>query len=223
MRAARAGQASRAHGRARTGAVPAAEKGPRLYTHYPRYPQADSAWTDSDSVTASGCGRDDLPATEESLPSHSPGGCLVPSSDGDRLKRTAGRLTKPQRSGRGRACPSANAKAAGFDQRPSEPGPSSDGKGTGPGPTAFGPAERSGRTPDLRIQDQPGGKRCLRTGALPPARTELRLPIGRAGPGFGPGAANQAWTRGLGSWPCQAEPEASAEDPAGGEFTGFGP
>jgi biotin operon repressor len=85
--------------------------------------------------------RDDLPATEESLPSHSPGGCLVPSSDGDRLKRTAGRLTKPQRSGRGRACPSANAKAAGFVKRPSEPGSPSGESGTGPGPRAFGPAE----------------------------------------------------------------------------------
>ena len=40
---------------------------------------------------------------------------------GGRRKRTAGRLTKPPRSGRGRACPSAYAKAAGFVKRPSEP------------------------------------------------------------------------------------------------------
>jgi hypothetical protein len=32
-------------------------------------------------MTASGRGRDDPPATEVSLPSHGPGGCLIPSSD----------------------------------------------------------------------------------------------------------------------------------------------
>ena len=160
------------------------------YARYPRYPQADSTWSDSDSMTASGCGRDDPPATEVSLPSHSPGGCLVPSSDGDRLKRTAGRLTKPPRCGRGRACPSADAKAAGFVKRPSGTDTPSGEFGTGAGPKAFGPEERPGRTPDPRIQDQPGRKRCLRTSALPPARKELRLRRGRAGPGFGPGAAN---------------------------------
>lgn len=148
-------------------------------------------------MTASSRGRDDLPATEESLPSHSPGGCLVPSSDGDRLKRTAGRLTKPLRSGRGRACPSAIAKAAGFDQRPSGPGPSSDGKGTGTGPKAFGPADRPGRTPDLRIQDQPGGKRCLRAGALPPARKELRLRTWSGRTGFRPGSCEPGVDPGL--------------------------
>jgi len=85
MRAARAGQAARAcarslRGRAGRARKPAFCRAP-TYAHYPRYPQAESAWCDSDSVTASGCGRDDLPATEESLPSHSPGGCLTPSSD----------------------------------------------------------------------------------------------------------------------------------------------
>jgi len=60
----------------------------------------------------------------------------------------AGRLTKPPRGGRWRACPSADAKAVGFVKRPSEP-------------RAFGLEEPAGRTPDLRVQDQPGGKRDL--------------------------------------------------------------
>ena len=41
------------------------------YAHYPRYPQAESAWCDSGIMTASGRGRDDRPAAVESLPSHS--------------------------------------------------------------------------------------------------------------------------------------------------------
>ncbi len=171
------------------------------YARYPHYPQADSAWSKSDSMTASGCGRDDLPATEESLPSHSPGGRLVERLRTGSLerKRTAGRLTKPRRwrtmaglpfsgceSGRLRKAPIRNRHAFGF-------------AGTGAGPTVFGPAERPGGTPDLRIQDQPGRKRCLRAGALPPAQKGLRFRRGRAGPGFGPGAANKVWTQGFGS------------------------
>src|SRR6476661_6331108 len=42
-----------------------------IYPRYPRYPQAVCAWTDSLFMTAIGRGRDDLPATGESLPSHS--------------------------------------------------------------------------------------------------------------------------------------------------------
>ncbi len=91
------------------------------------------------------------------------------------------------------------------------------GKGTGTGPKAFGPAERTGGTPDLRIQDRPGRKRCLRASALPPVRKGLRFRRGRAGPGFGLGAANPVWTQGFGSWPCQGGTKASAEDPAGRE------
>ena len=88
--------------------------------------------------------------------------------------------------------------------------------GTGTGPKVFGPAERTGRTPDLRIQDQPGRRRCLRTGALPPAQKELRLRRGRAGPGFGPGAANQTGPRASAHGPSGGT-KASAEDPAGGD------
>jgi hypothetical protein len=163
-------------------------------------------------VTASWRGRDEPPATGASLPSHSPGGRLADRFRTGCLerKRTAGRLTKPPRSGRGRACPSANAKAAGFDQRPSGPR------------TAFGPeGDRPGRTPDLRIRDQPGSKRCLRASALPPAQKELRLRRGRAGPGFGPGAANQAGP-GVSAHGLSGGTEALAEDPAGRENGSFG-
>jgi hypothetical protein len=56
------------------------DKRPASYARYPCYPQADSAWNAPAFVTAMGRGRDDLPATEDSLPSHSPGqdraGCL---------------------------------------------------------------------------------------------------------------------------------------------------
>ena len=79
-----------------------------------------------------------------------------------------------------------------------------------------------GRTPDLRIQDQPGRKRCLRTSALPPAQKELRLRRGRAGPGFGPGAANQAGPR-ASAHGLPGGTKASAEDPVGGDVEDFGP
>ena len=63
---------------------------------------------------------------------------------------------------------------------------------SGPAPDQRPSGQRNGpgRTPDPRIQDQPGRKRCLRTSALPQAQKELRLRRGRAGPGFGAGAAN---------------------------------
>lgn len=67
----------------------------RSYARYTHYPQAESAWNPRTIVTLSRCGRDNLPATEGRLPSHSPGrDRLSPSGDG-RSKRKAGRLTKP--------------------------------------------------------------------------------------------------------------------------------
>ena len=130
---------------------------------------------------------------------------------GGRQERTAGRLTKPPHSGRGRACPSADARAAGFAQRPSGT-LEAFGRTGNRIPDQGSPDRRNGTggTPDLRIEDQPGRKRDLRIGALPPAQKGLRLRRGRAGPGFGPGAANQAAPRGFGLMDRQAEPEASA-------------
>jgi len=100
-------------------------------------------------MTALVGGRDDPSETKESLPSHSrslrPG--RSPSGGRTDLRHKAGRLTKPPRGGRWRACPSADAKAAGFVKRPSgTKGLRAGGTGTG------------GR-PDLRVKDLPGRKR----------------------------------------------------------------
>ena len=226
MRAWRAGQAARAGGgTAQRGGRRAPKRGrdeARSYARYPRYPQAESAWCDSESVTASRCGRDDLPATEESLPSHSPGGRLVPSSDwrpaeadGRAADEAAAMRTRTGLpfsgcdGGRLREAPIRNLK------RPSGT------TGTGTGPKVFGPEERTGGTPDLRIQDQPGRKRCLRTSALPPAQKELRFRRGRAGPasarelrtGMDPRLRLMAMSGGT---------RASARDPAGRALRCFG-
>lgn len=97
MRAARPGQAVRAPGPARARARRFGRSSePRSYARYPHYPQAESAWNAGTIVTLSGCGRDNLPATEGRLPSHSPGRDRPPAFGPARgSKRKAGRLTKP--------------------------------------------------------------------------------------------------------------------------------
>jgi hypothetical protein len=109
MRLARAGQA--VHWR---------RSGAGFYPRYPRYPHAHYAWTDSLFMTAFRGGRDDLPATGESLPSHS-----LSQSQAGRL-RAAGQVEAKGRAAdeaaarrKLRACPLADAKAAGFVKRPS--------------------------------------------------------------------------------------------------------
>jgi hypothetical protein len=176
--------------------VPAA----RTYARYPRYPQAICAWSDSESVTASGCGRDDPPATEVSLPSHSPGGCLAPSSDrwpaeadGRAADEAAAMRTRTGLpfsgcgGGRLRTAPIRDLNGLRARQEPA------------PDQRPSGLRNGTGRTPALRSQDQPGRKRCLRASALPPAQKELRFRRGRAGPGFGPGAAKPAWLQRFGA------------------------
>jgi hypothetical protein len=140
----------------------------RIYPRYPRYPHADSAWTDSLFMTANGGGRDDLPATGESLPSHS-----LSQSQAGRL-RVAGRVEAKGRAAdeaaarrKLRACPLADAKAAGFE--------SAHGF-----QAAFGHVgDHPGGTPDLRVQDQPGGKRDF--GPLRRHRRRKRFGAGFAG------------------------------------------
>ena len=227
MRASRAGQAARARAaeplRGGAHAVKPHRFGGRTYAHYPRYPQAESAWSDSVSMTASIRGRDDPPATEESLPSHSPGGCLARSSD-LRLAEADGRAADEAAAMRTMAglpfsgCDGGRLREAPIRNRDHlrvrpEPGPDQGSSDRRNG---------SGGTPDLRIEDQPGRRRCLRTSALPPAQKELRLRRGRAGPGFGPGAANQTGPRASAHGPSGGT-KASAEDPAGGNVEGFGP
>lgn len=168
MRAARLGQA-----------MESGAKGARIYPRYPRYPQAESAFIALRFMTASGGGRDDLPATEESLPSHSP-------------SRTAFRLTTGSGEAKGRAadeaaarrklraCPLADAKAACFVKRPSvsrRPSGTWETVRRDTGPSGSGPARRKA---GLRSTRRTGG-----TGGFGPW-------IFRAGPGFGPGAAKPA-------------------------------
>ena len=169
-------------------------------------------------VTASGCGRDDLPETEESLPSHSRSGC------------PAGRLRAAgQAEAKGRAADEAAARRtmAGLPFSGCESGrlrkaPTVSRRPSGTWET--GP----GRTPDLRVQDLPGGS-GISVSAPPPAEKGLRLLIGRAGPGFGPGAAKPAGPRVSAHGPVRrnrglrprippaAEPKASAREREGGK------
>lgn len=172
-----------------------------IYPRYPRYPQAHCAWTDSLFVTALVGGRDDLPATGESLPSHS-----LSQSQAGRL-RVAGQVEAKGRAAdeaaarrKLRACPLADAKAAGFESAHRSPG---DLRARG---------KPSGGTPDLRVQDQPGGKRDFgqRAATGGEGASAPDMP-GRTG--FRPGSCETGGPR-TSVHDRQAEPEASAEDPA---------
>jgi hypothetical protein len=173
----------------------------RIYPRYPRYPQVDSAFIDAGFMTAKSRGRDHLPATGDSLPSHSPSRAASRLTRREAAERKAGRLTKPPPGGRWRACPSADAKAAGFVKRPSvSQWPS-------------GRRETVSGGEDLRVQHPAGRKRDLgqraATGgtsgsgpADPPGSEGLRPGAAKGGPG-----ASAQGTPG--------RTEASAEDPAG--------
>ena len=145
----------RARSKLRVGAViragsggPADRPGRESYARYPLYPQADSAWIGRFFVTATVRGRDDLPATGDSLPSHSLSSCRA-----GRL-RAAGRAEAKGRAAdeaaarrKLRACPLADAKAVGFVKHP---------------PVSRRPSgtwATTGGTPGLRVQDSSGGKR----------------------------------------------------------------
>src|SRR5206468_12813401 len=96
-------------------------RGAGIYPRYPRYPQVESPWTDSDFMTASVRGRDDLPATGESLPSHSPSRSQAGRPRTARWVEAKGRAADEAAARRKlRACPLADAKAAGFVKRPRE-------------------------------------------------------------------------------------------------------
>ena len=179
----------------------------RTYSRYPRYPQAESAWPPGFFVTASGCGRDDLSETKESLPSHSRSGC------------PAGRLRAAGRTeAKGRAADEAAARRtmAGLPFSGCESGrlreapngtESLRARGTGrrdTGPSGSGPARRK------------AGFRSARRHR----RKRASARICRAGPGFGPGAANGRPRISVHGLPGGTE--ASAEDPAGCGTGGLG-
>jgi hypothetical protein len=227
MRAWRAGQAVRSFGRACRARADRVRNrprdGPASYARYPRYPQAESAWCDSESVTASGRGRDDLPATGESLPSHSPGGRLVPSSDW-RPAEADGRAADEAAAMRTRTglpfsgCDGGRLREAPIRNRDhlrvrTEPAPdqrSSDRRNGQAGHRIFGsrtsPAE----------SDVFGQARCHR----------LRRSFGSGGVGQDRASARELRTGmdpGLRLMTMSGGTKASAEDPARSEFTGFGP
>jgi hypothetical protein len=159
-------------------------------------------------MTAFGCGRDDLPATEDSLPSHSPSRDR-PLPSGIKLIEADGRAADEAAARRKlRACPLANAKAACFESAHRNQG-SSDLR------------NRTGGTPDLRVQDRPGRKRDFGSRAATGSegasasegsgRTGLRL--GSCEPGRDPGLTLMDLSGGT---------RASALDPAGRGTKGFG-
>ena len=186
-----------------------ARQGRGFYPRYPRYPQAESAWSRPNFHDSFRCGRDDLPATEDSLPSHSPSGC------------PAGRLRAAgQAEAKGRAADEAAARRtmaglpfsgceSGRLRRSAHPEPSAFGPGgTGQaGHRTFGfrtcPAE-SGTS----VSAPPPAENGLRPGSVGQDRVsarELRTGGPRISVHGPPGGT-----------------EASAEDPAGLRNRGFG-
>jgi hypothetical protein len=219
---------------ARSGAI-RRQSGRRSYARYPHYPQAESAWIVAFFVTASGCGRDDFPATGDSLPSHSP------SRDRAGRLRAARRIAADGRAAdeaaarrKLRACPLANAKAACFVKRPSEPRAfgleEPDRRDTGP--SGSGPARqkaglRSARCHRLRRSFGSGGvgqdrasARELRTRQGPRASAHG---LARRNQGFGFGSCR---TRNQGLRPEEPPRQgtgASAPNPLNGEPPGLRP
>ncbi len=128
-----------------------------------------------------------------------------------RRKRTAGRLTKPPPGGRWRACPSADAKAAGFVKRPSVPEGLRAGRSRQAGHRTFGFRTRPAESGISVRAPPPAGKSF---GSDLPGRTGLR-----------PGSCETRQDPGFRSMACLAEPRlrprippdaelpASAEDP----------
>jgi hypothetical protein len=104
----------------------------------------------------------------------------------------AGRLTKPPPGG-----------SSGLARRGGESGRLREAPNRDRMPS--GGRNRAGRTPDLRVQDQPDGKRDFGSRAVTGMEEASAFEIsGRTG--FRPGSCETAGTRGFGSWTCQAEP-----------------
>ena len=205
MRAARRGQAlpSRARRRPRGAAFRRIARR-RTYARYPRYPQVDSAFTRPDFMTATGCGRDSLPETGDRLPSHSPSGNRAGRLRAARRMEAEGRAADEAAARRKlRACPLANAKAAGFVKRP--PGTESLRAG--------GTGQAGHRT---SVQDLSDGKRDFGQRAVTGGEgASAFCPSGRTG--FRPGSCEAAGTQDFGPWTCQAEPRLRPRIPLNAE------
>jgi len=152
--------ASRAVGRKRA----------RFYPRNPHYPQAESAFPRPRIVTASGRGRDELPATEDRLPSHSRSGCPAgrfraegrTEAQGRAADEAAARRTMTGlpfsgcESGRLREAPTPDPRAFGL-AGPDRAGHRTFGSKTCPGGTeGFGPRIRPAAGPGLRLWNREG-------------------------------------------------------------------
>jgi hypothetical protein len=157
---------------------------------------------------------DDPPATEGSLPSHSPGG------------NRAGRLRAARRmEADGRAADEAAARRTMTGLPFSECGSGRLRKAPTRNQRPSGSRNRTGRTPDLRVQDQPGRRRDFGSRAAT-GEEGASAPDMSGRTGFRPGSCEAARTQGASPWTCQAEeklrlrippdaePEASAEGTA---------
>ena len=71
LRETAAAETERNSRKARNGIATTAKSGSFTYARYPRYPQSESPWANRFGMSVIGRGRDDRPATVESLPSHS--------------------------------------------------------------------------------------------------------------------------------------------------------
>lgn len=201
---------------------PADRRGRESYARYPLYPQADSAWIGRFFVTATVRGRDDLPETGDSLPSHS-----LSQGQAGRL-RAAGRIEAKGRAAdeaaarrKLRACPLADAKAACFVKRPRDPGGLRARGGPFRNQEPSGSRNRTGGTPDFG----PGPVR--RKARLRPARRHRRIRsfgflFAGQDRGFGPGSCETRQGPGLRFMDLPGGTGASAPDPAGRGTKGFG-
>jgi hypothetical protein len=173
-------------------------------------------------MTASGCGRDDLPATEGRLPSHSPSGSRAGRLRAIGQAEVDGRAADEAAARRKlRACPLADAKAAGFESAhgiQAAFGHVGDQFGTG-GLRVEGTGQAGHRTFGSRTSPAESGTSVR---APPPGEKELRLRICRAGPGFGSGAAKRREPRASAHGTVRRNERLRPFDPAGRGTGGFG-
>ena len=179
------------------------------YARYPHYPQADSAWLrrifrDSFRMwprRSSGNGGEPSQPQPRAEAGRSPSGGRQAEAEGRAADEAAARRKM-------RACPSADAKAAGFVKRPSEP------RAFGLG----GTGQAGHRTFGFRTSPAESG---TSVSAPPPA--EKGFGLGSVGQDRA--SARELRTRqdpGLRSMDLPGGTEASAEDPAGRGTEGFG-
>lgn len=161
-------------------------------------------------MTARGRGRDELSETKGSLPSHSRSGCPAGHL------RVAGQVRS-----KGGAADEAAARRTMTGLPFSECESGRLREAPIPEPSAFGREEPDqARHRTFGFKDLPRRKAGFRS-ARRHRRKRASARIGRAGPGFGPGAANRRTQR-FGAWTVRRNQGLRPEDPAGCGDGGFG-